>query len=404
MSKISNIGVLDVREIHEELAKDVTKIENIGLLIENDRSKILLKDTKMENIGGNIKIPDDKNIDFIMENGSLIIDREYLEGVVNPIIILVNGKVEFKKDIDLNLLNEKLYMAIINGKLICPKALVGFISSKGTINGKTIAYSSKYTYFDGNIDLTDRFLKSLKSDSKLSFNRLLVLKDIDLQLLESKISNMEVLSKLIIVDKLEEEISQYIDDYYGLNKIIIPSEGREVKYIDEDIIIDDNFIRKYDDIVLYVDGEVELKLEDITDFNRYIHLLICDKLICNDKIYEKVKNNLGEDTEVEIINGELIVNTGKMNLSGVIEEEIFIKNMGKLVLEDDLDYHSFEKNVISIINYGLIEAPEEKIDMITKKVDKNHGKIRGSKKKEQLKENGDREEKILYTNIGELKL
>ena len=402
MSKVMNIGVLDVRGISEEVAGKIEELVNIGVLIENDRSQILLNDTKKSNVGSTIKIEDRQDLKVIIHNGELKVDQEYLEGILSPVILLLNGKIVFDKTVDNNTLNEKIYSIIVNGEIICPKKLAGLLQSKGTINGLLMGYASDYNFYNGNIKLTNKFLKSIKRNSKLSLKKLLVLEDIDPLLLEERISNIEVLNKLIIVEEYEDLVSQYMDDYYGIEKITIPGNGREVKYIDEKITLDNADILKYDNNVVFVDGEVSMKLTEDMDFGSHIELLICDKVVCNEETYEIIKDNLGEDVKVEIIEGQLIENLGKMVLTGDIDKKITIVNKGKLVLDENLNYDSFVENVISIKNYGAVEVPEEQLSIVRRKVKVNYGKIKvaGEDKKEET----DKEENILYSNVGELKL
>ena len=378
MSKIMNIGALDVRDIHEDVAKEISEIANIGVLIENDSSLVLLKNAKKTNIGATLKLPSNQDVNLVMQNGNIEIDKEYLEGIVTPIVILVNGRLVLEKDIDSTLANEKIYSILVNGEIICPKKISGTIQSKGTVNGAFTTYSSDYTFFSGDIRLNNRFLKSIKNESKISFGKLSVLDPIDFQLLEEKISNIEILKELIVLDEYEDEISQYIDDYYSVKKIIIPNVGSEVKYIDGDMSIDDKSLKNYNQAVLYVDGEVRLDLKEAIDFGKYIQLLICDELICNEETYEIIKDNIGENVKVEVIEGKLLENSGKMVLTGMIEERVTIKNMGKLVLDEKLDYDSFDKNVALIKNFGVIEVPEEKLSLVKGKVKENFGKIKSA--------------------------
>lgn len=402
MSKITNIGALDIRGINEEVAKKVSEIENIGILIEDDRSQLLLKDAKKVNIGSTVKLPSNEEVNLIIHNGKMKIDTEYLEGIINKIIILINGRLVFEKDIEPNLLNEKIHSIILNGELICPKKLSGLIQSKGTINGALTSYSTGYTFFNENIKLTNKFLKGIRKDSKLSFKNLIILEPLDLKLLEEKISNIEILKKLVVLEEYEDEMLQYIDDFYSVNKVIIPTSEFEVKYINEETNIDDSSIKKYSGNLVYIDDEVEINLSEQIDFGKYIKHLICEKIVCNEKTYEIIKNNIGKNIEIDIIQGKLLKNSTKLVLTGKIEEEITIRNMGKLVLDEELDYDSFIKNVIYIENFGSIKVPEEKISLVKAKVKKNFGVIKSDKEAEEKKT--EKEENILYANMGELKL
>lgn len=403
MAKIKNIGLLDVREISEEIAEQVTEIQNIGMLIESDKSQTLLKNVKRTNIGVTLKIPSDKNIDLIMQNGSLNVDREFLEGIENQAAFIVNGEIAFKNDIDVNLLKEKLFTVLVNGELICPRRLSGVIQSKGTINGALTVYSSDYALIQGKIQLNNRFLKTMRQGSKLAFEKLLILESVDLGLLEEKIFNIEVLGKLVILENLEDEVSQYIDNYYSVNKVIIPDLGEEVHYLDKGVLIDNNFLSKYNEAVLYVDGKVKFELEENTDFGKHIRLLICKKIICNKKTYDLIKDNIGPDVNVEIIEGKIVENTGHMVLSGIINEKTTILNMGTLDIDEGLDIDTFTENILEIRNYGLIQAPEDKLSIVKEKVKDNKGAISSLKDKTKKATEEDKEE-VLYSNMGELKL
>ena len=401
MSKIENVGVLDVRDIAEDLALDIAKIENIGMLIESDESQVLLKNCEKVNVGSTVKIP--KEVKIIAQNGEMKIDKDYLEGLLEAVVIMVNGSLTIENDVDIKLFDEKVYSVIMNGELVCSKKLAGIVQSKGLVNGKIIKYNNDYKFFNGNFKLTNGFLKSLKPNSKLAFEQLLIIEDVDIKLLEEKISNIQVLDKLIMVDGYEDEISPYIDEYYAVNKTLVPQGVKGVKYEDNDICIDDSSIKKYDHTVLYVDGEVEIYLNDDVAFDQYIEHLICDTVICDEKTYDIIKNSLDDDTEVEIIKGKLLKNKGKLILSGDFDEKVTIRNMGKLVIDENLDFEKFNENVVAIVNYGLIEAPEDKLNIVKNKVTDNYGKIRAPKeeKPEELPEDG---EKVLYGNVGELKL
>lgn len=403
MAKVENIGVLDVREIKEELAEKITAIENIGILIESDQSQVLLKDVKKANIGVTIKVPSDKNISIAKQNGSLEVDREYFEGIDGQIVFLVNGELIFKNDIDLDLIKEKLFSILVNGELICPRKFSGIMQTKGTINGALTLYSSDYTFIKGKVKLDNRFLKSLRKDSKISIEKLLVLEPIDLTLLEERISNIEVLGKLIILESLEEDISQYIDNYYSVNKELIPNIDGEIHYIGKDVLIDNRFLEKYNEAIIYIDGNVSFNLEENTDFGKHIKLLLCKKITCKKKIYDMIKGHIGENVNVEIMEEGLRINTGHMVLTGKIGEEIIIKNMGKLDIDENLDIETFSKNVVEIRNYGLIVVPEDKLDIIKEKVKVNRGAI-SSAKERQEKAKAESKEEILYANMGELKL
>lgn len=406
MARIENIGVLDVSDIVPELAQQITEIANVGVIIESEESQILLKNCKKINIGATMKLPKDVKVKFIIQNGEMKIDKDFLEGLLDHIIFLVNGSLFVENDVDVNLFDEKVYSMIVNGELVCTKKLAGVAQSKGTISGKFLKYNNDYKYIEGNVKLTNGFLKGLRPNSKLAFKQLELVEDVDIKLLEEKIANIQVLEKLILVDELEDNIAEYIDEYYAVSKILIPDGVKDIRYIDDDISLNDSSIKKYNHDVLYVDGDVDVFLDNDVMFSKYIDKLFCNTVICNEKTYEIIKDNISNDVEVKIIKGKLLKNSGNMTLTGEIEEEVTIRNMGKLILDEKLDYDKFDMNVVSMSNYGLILAPENKLSIVKNKLVENYGKLMSLEEKEINEKNkADQvDEEILYANVGELKL
>ncbi len=89
-----------------------------------------------------------------------------------------------------------IYTIVLNGRLISPKKLSGLIESKGMINGgEILSYTSDYEFFCGTTEITNRFLKVLKPDSKLAFENLVIINNIDMDIFKEKISNIQVLKK-----------------------------------------------------------------------------------------------------------------------------------------------------------------------------------------------------------------
>lgn len=157
MAIIKNIAVLNVMDIKEEVAKEITELKNIGLLMESDRSQELLSKCKKTNIGATIKIPTELNLKIISINGESNIDKEFLESLVDPAIFLVNGSIQIANDVDKQLFNEKIYKILLNGNLVCPKKLKGIIGAKSMINGLTNCYNNDYKYINETVRLDNRF-------------------------------------------------------------------------------------------------------------------------------------------------------------------------------------------------------------------------------------------------------
>jgi hypothetical protein len=403
MSRIKNINILDVRNIKEDLAKEISEICNIGFLIESDVSQLLLKDCKKMNVGVTVKAP--QAIEVINYSGEIEIDKEYLEGFSKPVIFIVSGSVTFKADVNSKLIEEKIYFMAVQGELICAKNLAGSIQAKCKVQGEILKYNTGHILFKDKFKLTNKFMESLPSKAKLSFNELIVLEPMDKKILEEKIANIQVLNRLVVNEEFENIISEYIEDYYSIDKVILPKSAGNITYIDDDTIINDSSIRKYKDSILFVEGEVEIALEEDIKLEDYIKTLYSEKVICKDKDYDSVKKVLGsDDIEVEIINGKVIRNIGKLSFSGnmdQIQEKISIRNVGKLIFEDNIEIDKFKEKILSIINHGIIIAPEHLMGAVNSKLKENYGKVKSLK---EINSDKKESERILYANLLELTL
>lgn len=403
MTRIMNIGSLDVRDISEELAKSLTSMVNIGVLIESDESQILLKDVKKINIGATLRIPSDKKINIISHNGELEVDQDFMEGIFDETIFLVNGMLKLHSDIEPSLFNKVVYSILVNGEVVCAKNLLPVIKQKGTVNGKILSYKGDYRFFRGTTIINERFLKGLRKGSRLAVETLVFTDEVSIDMFEEKIESIQVLEKIITLEKYDDLLAPLVDNYFDIEVIVLPESKNGVIYYDKTIKIDDNTLDRYDGNTLYVDGNVEYFVKRDVSISDKICYLHCNKVITNELNYNKLRKVTGEDVEIEVLKGKVIKNQGKMVLSDDFNEEITIKNYGKLEFSKNLDYEKFKLRVVEIINYGVLEGPKDKIDLIRSKVTANYGKIKEVESLdsvEQKEENKD----IIYQNIAELRL
>lgn len=404
MSKIMNIGSLDVREIREELAKNITSMVNIGVLIESDESQLLLKNVNKVNIGATIRIPSDKKINIISHNGELEVDQEFMEGLFDETIILVNGSLNLSSDIDPSLFNKAIYSLLVNGEVICAKKLLPLVKQKGTVNGKLISYKGDSRFFKGNTTIDERFLKGLKRASKLAVETLILTDEISIDQLEEKIESIQVLEKVITIEKYDDLLAPLVDDYLSVKVIILPDSKNGVVFYESSIKIDDNTIDRYKDNVLFVDGNVEFMVKKDISISDKINHIYCNKITTNDLNHSKLRKIVGEEVQIEILRGRVIRNNGKMIFSDNLNEEISIINMGKMSFDKNLDYEKFKLRVLEITNYGVLEGPRDKMDIIRSKVVTNYGKLKEYETADTTNNEEKKDEDIIYQNIAELKL
>lgn len=399
MGVIRNIGLLDTRNITEEMANEITEIKNIGSIVENNKSREMLVKAKKQNIGLSIKISDEAEL--IIRNGKLEIDNDFLKYLKNKIAIMINGVVIFKKDIDIDILDEKLEIVNINGKLISPKELSGIVNSRSQINGISIYYDSETTFIE-KLYLDNNFLEKIDKSLKFSVCELIAIEELNENLIENNLSNIEILENIIITENNEAKLKNKIQDYYSVEKELIPSYMDRVRLIDEDMSINDRNIKRYNGEYIYCREEVEIYLEEIEEVEKYIKFLFAKKLTTNNKTYEKIKDVLMGDIEIVLVEGRIVKNKGSMILSSKINEKMAIENMGSLTIKDDIEVESFIENIEFIENYGVIKVGEEIEEIVRNKIKNNFGSIKIIGEENKVEK--EKEENIIYENLGSLTL
>jgi len=75
-----------------------------------------------------------------------------------------------------------------------------------------------------------------------------------------------------------------------------------------------------------------------------------------------------------------------------------------MVFDKNLDYEKFKLRVLEITNYGVLEGPRDKMDIIRSKVVTNYGKLKEYENTDTTNNEEKKDEDIIYQKIAELKL
>ncbi len=395
MGTIKNISFLDARNATEESVKNITKIENILVLICTEETAKLLETIQKKNVLRFIKIPNDLGLDPIVINGNSKIDGVFLESIQEKAYILVNGRCIIK-DITPEMFNEKVYKLDVNGEILCPSSLKGLVLAKGSINGRILDYKDGYTPIGNTLYLTENNILKYNCE-KLSVDRLIAIDPIDDDF-EEYIERIQIQEQAYITKSNLKRIRHIIDDLDEIDLSIVPENS---VYREDTVYLNPDNIISYHDATLIVDGKVYIEnlSEDLLKEN--IKGIYCDGIYCDEKLINAARALLMNQASVKVISSSSICNTGKMVLNKAylegLNEKIFVQNMGKLILDESVEPELLIEKISGIENFGKLVGKSSILSQI--KID-NLGVIEMSDQNNKERE----QDEILYSNLGTLVL
>ncbi len=126
--RIGNVGLLNLINATAESIKGIEKIENVGMVLYRQGNAQLLTKMNIGNIGSSVEVPEG----YRYLNGMLNLDVSFLESIVEPVKLVVNGIVIISRDVQADQLKADQLSLIVNGNVYCPAHLTGH--SRSNIN------------------------------------------------------------------------------------------------------------------------------------------------------------------------------------------------------------------------------------------------------------------------------
>lgn len=397
--KIHNIGTLDVRKVTEELAVELESISNVGSYISSEESELILKDVALKNVGSVIKC--ERGVDFISKNGTFVIDKNFMDSMVNPFLVQINGELCFANDLEIDSVSEKLRSANINGSLIVPSHISGLVQTRAAINGTTLVYDKEKSYTSKRIRLSEEYLLTYFGDKNVAVRSLIATDDIDIEAFKENFESLQVLGKCIITDENLKKLKPYLK----LNQDKIKIYKAPIYYAEGDQELSEALLFRANNKNLIVEGILSCHDDHIigtlSDINLDAKKIICNKEKCDD-VKQYVLNF---DQVVESFEEQPFCNYSNFTITKdyllSIKEVLNFENYGSLYIDEDVNEINLEMTSIGIKNYGSIHMPSNLKSAIASKIVENRGSIIYVNDETKEKE---ADESIMYTNMGYLVL
>lgn len=397
--KITNIGCLDVRKVTKELASELESISNVGSYISSEESELILKDVALKNVSSVVKC--DRDVDLISKNGLFVMDKNFMDSMLNPFLVQINGELCFANDLEIDSVSEKLRSANINGSLIVPSHLSGVVQTRAAIKGNTLVYDKEKSYTSKRMRLSEEYLLTYFGDKNVAVRSLVATDDIDIEAFKENFESLQVLGKCIITDENLKKLKPYLklnqDKTIIYKAPIYYAVGDQelskalLLHADNKNLIVEGVLSCHDDHIIGILSDIKIKAKKI----------ICHKEKCDDmKQYV-----LNFDQVVESFEEQPFCNYSNFTITKdyllSIKDILNFENYGLLHIDEDVNEVNPEMTPIVIKNYGSIHMPSHLKSAIVGKIVENHGHI--SYVTDETKEKAV-DESIMYTNMGYLVL
>ncbi|SDN67533.1 hypothetical protein SAMN04487897_10442 [Paenibacillus sp. yr247] len=405
---IQNVNVLDITTAAEQALDGVSKIKNVNLLLYSKATIGLLANVAQKNINVQAEIP---------EGGKLhMVNDRYEVGAApdggSPLYLVVNGTLIIRPDADAESLERGIAGIIVNGTIFCPEGVFSIVQQKIVQhNGRLALYMDNALLISDPVHIDDLFLRTLPSDSRVSFSGKAVLLDADAALLEEKLRNMEFTGELVIREQLLAALSGKLVNAHKAKIVTIPAD---TYYIDRDLTLDAGVLRRLPHRRIHATGLLRFEL-DVTPerLAAAVDRLHSERaILCPVELKDSVLA-VTADPAVEVLSyaGKLRVVEGEYRLTPnelkySPEPLSFIVN-GVLDIAAEIDPQLLFDSIESIVNYGVISGNGEQYGVVQTKLIKNEGAFdvrRDEEVNDEPDEASAKDDTVYIRNVNYLKL
>lgn len=399
---VGNVGVLNLLNATEQSVQAYERIGNVGLVLYRSGQSHLLAALKIGNIGKTVEVPDE----FGYYNGTLEINKDYLDSIDQPIKMVLNGMLIIAHDVEPEQLKKGLLDIIVNGEVYTPSKLVGQVNQQFPQGSRTIeVYEGAPPRLEnGSITLSNAFLEAAEEPVHLVVNGMLTIPtDIDAALFESKIKKIAVNGMVSVHEEQEALLHRKMDSAPNGVIEVIPAGYRILK---KALRINSRSIKSFRNEKLMTKKPVIFEaevprtaLENAIDRIDSKSFIICHEEI-EDLIYEKLERL---ETEVVSYSNRYILIEGEEHWSNSqfesLQEPVTLIVDGILAIDEDVDADTLLSKVNTLDIFGEVLAASAEIKGALQ------GKVRANTGRISLKQDKEEESKPQKSNnIGELSL
>lgn len=372
---IKEVAFLDLTEANEETLKEIKAIQNVALILYNEKFEPFMSKVSFHNIASSVKVPGN----FTLINGKLELDKSFATGIKEPMFFLVNGSMIVKSDVTADMIEQAISGLFINGKIYCPERTQASLQQKiSQNNGKVIAYIDDARLETGKLTINNDYLRQLKSKTNLAvIGKVKMVEDLDPSLFDEKLNKIQFLKGAVVSDVIQEILSgKLVND---TSKIITVPNG--YTYIDGNLQLGSDEITTYQQAKLFVTGSVYLD-EDVSeeDVKNHIATIKTEEAIyCPTKLKTEILQVCDPSTKVITYSGTLRVIDGEYKLTqaelNYTENNMTYIVQGVLQIDKNVDPKALYEKVERVDLYGVVSGSTEQCGVLQTKLKVNKGVV-----------------------------
>lgn len=398
--RIGNVGLLNLVNATEESIKGIERIENVGLVLYGKENAHLLTRLNIGNIGSSFEVP----TNYRLFNGIFNLDQNYLSSIVEPVFLIVNGIVVIDKNVQADQVQAGQLNLLVNGNVYSPvhlSGLAGRMLTKGSGAVETY-HGAPPRLENGKFTLTNSFLQSIDESLYLVVNGMLSFaQDLNLDLINEKISKLEVNGKISLYENQESSLYKKVVSLTTCMVEVIPAE---YEVLGKPLRLNSRSIRRFQQKKWYTNKPViiesDVSREMLTKAIEKIHST--SVIICHEEVEDLVYELLSlMETEVLSYENSFILIEGEEVWSNdqflALDQPVSIIVNGQLILDGDVSEEALRSKVATLDVLGEVIVREKKLKGTLQNVIRlNTGTVEVEK--------GKGETEATLQNVGELSL
>lgn len=371
---IRNIAMLDLRTATAETLAGIQRIDNAATVLYSAEQAALVTQLNIGNVVAMIKVPE--GVQLI--NGDERLSRDSLQGLEQPLDLLITGQLTIDTDVSAEELRNGLERLEVYGMLLYPESLAGVIKSKlREVHGQAMAYPNDAQFVNGKLTLTESYLHGLADDSVLFiFGRLEATTLLPNDLLAQKIQQISMMGR---VTCREENAETLLARTKNATRITTIPAG--YVYLPKPLVIDANLIavlpgRKLYGSTLRIEADVTVEALD----NAIDALVVTDLIIAPAALRSVLAQKCSLlETEHVLYEGELwlIENETTFHASrfDYVEDKATLVIRGELVLADDIEPQLLSQHIAKVYNWGEIHCTPAQMSALQSCMGLNKGEF-----------------------------
>jgi hypothetical protein len=388
---ISNVNILDLRKATEASVAEISRIENVNVLVYSRETADLVTRLNASNVNATVEVPADATVQTLM--GQVVISRDYFKSREARPFLFAMGQVIVEPDVPADEIEAGLGGLVVMGQLVCPEHLAGVVQSKASqIMGETVAYPPFARVKIGSLDLDEHYLRALDDGTDLAVvGSLRVPQVLPNDLLEQKIQRLFVSGGI----KCHAENAQAIQAHLvnGSGKVKAIPAGFE--WVERPLVLDGSLLESLPARKLYCIERVQVE-RDVTPSALDEHLdgLVSeDMILCPAALRDVLshKCNLLEN-RVVFYEGELWLVDDERDLRAsrfdYLEGQATLVVLGELRVDRAIDPQVLAGRLAKVHNLGTLWCTPEQMGAIEARLGLHDGSLRDSTVSEVAEEPG----------------